>query len=388
MVKVKSLRNFAFEVVYQEIKSEFDVIFLKEKRSNAPDDDDMMGSPAKVPQTEFSEGYVLSQSERGEALGDLKIKLDRKLIKPFRIERHKIVDRFIKDHSSDSCLWPTQVDLNLCLAFLKCLLDSSFSISDLTEGEGKHPFNQFNPLDLLPVISQQSPDLQSLSLVFDSTNEFFITSIPTIGPILKSFEHLTSLTLTMYQWGEGIDFLSFFTALGESCPKLILLCLGGDFNIDSKPDLLLALVLGKQLELLTPQLLDQLSTDISSLAHLQFTPQSATPICSTLQELDVYDLQPYHISFILRHFPKMQKCCSSYPGDSGNGLAVCLLHQQQQQHPNLSQRSTFQISSGELGLIVQWTVNAPFLGIFFIFHVFFITFIPLCLIKNFLTKHV
>jgi len=28
MVKVKSLRDFAFEVVYQEIKSEFDVIYL------------------------------------------------------------------------------------------------------------------------------------------------------------------------------------------------------------------------------------------------------------------------------------------------------------------------------------------------------------------------
>ena len=105
--------------------------------------------------------------------------------------------------------------------------------------------------------------------------------------------------------------------------------------------------------------MDQLDADPSSLANLQFSPQCVTPICSTLQELDLHDLQSYHISFILQHFPKMRKCRSSFVRDSGDGLAVCLLHQQQQRQ-NLSPRFTFQISPEELGLIVQWTVDAPF----------------------------
>jgi hypothetical protein len=91
------------------------------------------------------------------------VKLDENLIGSYSEERQKMVDRFIKSHMG---LEPSQINYNLCLAFFDCVPDQSFTRFYLNLGEGKfdHPFKEFNPLELLPVISQRSPDLQSLEL--------------------------------------------------------------------------------------------------------------------------------------------------------------------------------------------------------------------------------
>jgi len=117
------------------------------------------------------------------------------------------------------------------------------------------------------------------------------------------------------------------------------------------------LVLGKSMELLPQQFTDQLDADSFSFAHLQFTPQSVTPICSTLQQLNVLSgFRPIEASqFILRHFSNLQEYSDA------RGGVVRLLHQQQQQLDVTSEPTTFQRSSEELGLI-EWTVNAPFHG--------------------------
>ena len=164
-----TLRKLAYEVVYQEIKAEFDVIFQnKEKKSiNVTDDDDVLLGP---PTAEDESNYVLSQLERNKALDDLRGKLDENLIGQYSEERHKIVDRFIRDHYSCN---PFEVDYNLCLAFLNCLLDDSFINFDLHKERGiYHPFHSFNPSKLLAIISQRSPHLQSLSLSFDDCGLF------------------------------------------------------------------------------------------------------------------------------------------------------------------------------------------------------------------------
>ena len=111
IVDVKTLRDLAFPPVYQELMSELNVIFRKEKKRRS-DIDDNQGPPAKL--CKLSNDYVLSQVAIDKALNDLREKLDENLIGPYSEERRRIVDRFIMGHST---LKPFEVEYNLCLAF-------------------------------------------------------------------------------------------------------------------------------------------------------------------------------------------------------------------------------------------------------------------------------
>ena len=144
ILQVKRLGEVAFDVVYQQLVAEFQVIFQHEERSDV---DDNKGPPAKVRRTELSYDYVLTQAERDRALSYLSQKLDENLIGPYSEERHKIVDRFVK-------------------SFFNCLLDKSFQSFNLTRGIINHSFVHIGAISLLSVISQHSPDLESLTLSF------------------------------------------------------------------------------------------------------------------------------------------------------------------------------------------------------------------------------
>jgi hypothetical protein len=124
---------------------------------------------------------------------------------------------------------------------------------------------------------------------------------------------------------------------------------------------LLALVLGKKLSLVPQKLLNQLNTDTNLLAHMQFSSTNLTPICSSLQQLKIenfFDLnREESVAFILRHFPKMQH----FPTRFLTVDALLLLNDQQQKSNNDFSRTTYQCSSGELGLI-EWKLDAPFNG--------------------------
>jgi hypothetical protein len=392
VVKVKTLREFAFETVFQELISEFGVIFRKQQNksgSNATIETDDSQRPLMVPadaaDDELSDDcYVLTKAARDKALKDLRLKLDENLIGPYSTQRKRIVDRFIEDHNNRN---PSEVDYNLCLAFLNCLLDKSFTSFDLTVREERksdghfinyrretkevrHPFAYLNPSELLQVISQQSPDLESLGLCFstcgldgagDIIEPLVTTLVPTLCAYFKTFKCLLRLNLTCHR--SSIDFLSFFTSLGESCPKLIRLDLSGDSSFSLKH--LSALILGKKHGLLPQQLVDQFDASDSLVAHLQFTPQSVTPICSSLQQLNVNCkgglFRKHEVAFILRHFPKLQTFTAFITYSLAE--AVHLLHkQQQEQNSTKEATNTYQQSSEELGLI-EWTVNAPFHGI-------------------------
>jgi len=353
-----TLRDITFEVVYQELMSEFDVIFQKEsERSNVTNVDDIQGPSAdgaaahELTDDFVSDDYLLSKMERDKALDDLREKLNENLIGPYSEERHKIVDRFIKDHCKLRSI--KKVDYNFFLAFFDCLLDKSFTSLNLTS-RGYH----LCPLDsseLLSILIRRSPHIQSLGLYFESS-EFAKTLLPTLGPIFKSFKHLTSLDFSSFSLRSNkIDLLPFFTSLGDSCPKLMRLCFDKWFTFES--DYALALVLGKKHEL-THQLNQSILS--SEMATLVFTSHCITPICSNLQELSAKTAKhQYVVAFILRHFPNLKKCL---PHGSGNGEALIYLHQQQQQK-NVTPPSTFGIFSEQLGLI-EWTANTPFRGTF------------------------
>ena len=61
----------------------------------------------------------------------------------------------------------------------------------------EHPFYHFNPSKLLAVISQRSPDLQSLWLSFYNSSRLVATNlVPALWTNLKTFQHLTSLRLS------------------------------------------------------------------------------------------------------------------------------------------------------------------------------------------------
>ena len=360
LFKVKTLRNFAFEVVYRELILDFDFIFRKEKRNTATFVDwNQQSRPlAKVSRTDFSQDYVLSQAIRNKAVDGIKKKLDENLIGKYSEERKQIVNRFVKNYRN---VYQFDVDFNLCLAFLMCLLDETFIEFDLTGGEEEyHPFKHFDPSELLPVISERSPNLKFIRLSFASL-ELVASLIPTLCTSLLTFKCLTSLCLTS-PWAIRIviDSLPLFSSLGESCPNLIRLQLAGYLSIFFKFEHLLALVLGKKINLVPQQLILQLNANQYSLAQLQFTPQSVTPMCSSIQQLEVYGLSKEQAAFALRHFPKLQKCQTKYL-EGGDGEAVRLLHQQQKQS-NLIHSTTCHEFSESMGFI-EWTLNAPFYGI-------------------------
>ena len=304
--------------------------------------------------------YSIKRRET-KALKELKKKLDYYLIGPFIVERQQFVNRFIKSHSNHSASY---VDQNLCLAFFNCLLNSDTTHFNLTGGEDDHhPFHEvIDPLKLLPIIiSQRCTNLKSLSLSFGVPGRVKVPLVPAICDILKRFKHLTDLAIS-WEATAGTDFLPFFAALGDTCPKLTTLDLG--FGIPFEFNHLLALVLGRKRQLLPQYLLSQLRTSGPSLANLQFSAQSVTPICSALQQLKVgrYFLASHTGVFILRHFPKLQTCQST----TSFAQAVLNLHKttQQQQMNGSPSSSTSPVqtsSDGELG-VIQWTVNSPFQG--------------------------
>ena len=149
----------------------------------------------------------------------------------------------------------------------------------------------------------------------------------------------------------------FFTALGDACPKLINLHLDGDIPFEFHQ--VMALVLGSKYNLLPQEMLNELNAKQAAISHLQFSPQSLSPICSTLQQLQTsyccgIRLSIFAVVFILRHFVMLKECQSLFATVG----AVTLLYRRQLQ-PNGNPMTS---SSDELDL-VQWTANSPFNGL-------------------------
>ena len=61
IVKVKTLRESAFEEVYKELNAEFEVIFQKKENNVTNVDDDSQGPPTKVRRNESTEDLKKSE---------------------------------------------------------------------------------------------------------------------------------------------------------------------------------------------------------------------------------------------------------------------------------------------------------------------------------------
>lgn len=341
--KVESLQKFAVKAAHQEIVSILENIFLYEEELNRCDEDD-----------ESAEKREKVAEILAEASKNIRDKLSDNLMGFYSRVRHQLVKRYVSSYINHYKY--EEVNYNLCLTFFKCLLDESFKSFDLTGGDNKHPFHFIEPVELLDVIINLSPHLQTLKLCFG------LPFVPSLGEMLLKFECLTSLSLSWYTGiMAGDTFMSFFSALGDL--HLINLDLGGDFPFYGT-DQLTALMFGKKRELLPQHLLSQMTIDSSFLAHLQFSEQSLTPICSSLVLFKVESwkvnirMRTATVAFILRHFHRLRNCDLSemYNGSSYPSQAIYLLHRQQLNaiHPITSQSSSVALGT------VQWTADAPF----------------------------
>ena len=104
------------------------------------------------------------------------------------------------------------------------------------------------------------------------------------------------------------------------------------------------------------------------LAHVQFSNGNMTclinPICSALEQLKIINsksLNANAIAFLLRHFSKLH----NFHLTDKQSHAILLLHKQQQKGIAVSSKTTQRVSK-ELALSIQWTVNAPFQGTYFL----------------------
>jgi hypothetical protein len=243
--------------------------------------------------------------------------------------------------------------------FLNTVLDSSFKKLELSKKIEEH-LDLALATQILKIISSCSPLLQTLQLPFfleDQTAPLGASFCKQLGKLT----HLTSLTLSFKTSDQCLD---LFSSLSQSCSRLATLSLG---KIPFDSNQVLALMLGSKRALL-PRTFPKESAKLIS---IQFTAESVSPICSSLKCLHydcdeaADDCNSPPLAFILRHFKNLEKldCLSCGKWAKGNGMAVQNLHQSYNTCKSLRLQKNSISSSVELGLI-QWTVNAPFTGIF------------------------
>ena len=300
--------------------------------------------------------YFLNKRE--EAIQKIRGWLDEFLVGSYSRFRYQIVEHFIESYNICST---DKVNYDLCLAFFNCLLDESFVNFNLTGGSKYHPFQLIEPVQLMKVICERSPNIKILNLSFgfcDTAMEFDSSFVV----LLSSLKSLLSFTLHWKPQDWMTDFGPLFISLGNM--RLTCLELGGKIPLTGR--WLMFLMLGNRSEFLPENLRPhQIELD-TQIPLLQFTQESLTPICSSLRRLkhnglDVISLETKCLALLLRHFVQLQKFEYDVAyQDVFQGKTVQLLYEQK--HPTIEVVSTSEErSSAELGCI-QWNLNAKFHG--------------------------
>ena len=328
-------------------------------------------------------------NRRDQVVASIRATLDNYLIVNDSSEiRQKLIEHFILSHESlnDQIVsLSSEVYHNLCLSFYNIVLNECFTSCSLTGGKG-HPFHLLDPTQLVQVISEHSPSIQSLNLSFGSPAAALAFK-PTFAQMFQCFHCLTSLTLSLNISDNNC--LSFFTSLGYSCPNLTSLQLD-NFRFGSHQ--LLALILGPRRELLPQNLLDEMHR---MLAQLEFPPESLTPICSSLKQLkhshdSKFDERKCHIwdfstVFALRHLRNLEvleHSCIKHSKRNPLAKAVLFWHRQQSDIGWSSKPMT------SVDLVtddcLQWTFSSNFTGNFpcSIYLIIEIKFNPFSLIRS------
>ena len=171
-----------------------------------------------------------------EEVVNIRKRLDEYFVEGSSQKRHALVDLFVSNYRNTEGLG-NEVNLDLCLAFYNWVLDESFTTFDLADetfdNVKNHPFHiqkeifsyqdqyrsyskfygepgqlhRIDPLKLLHIICQRSPNMETLKLSFDFPGQSVVLDL-TFGQMLLKLESLTSLTLS---WDAGRhDCVSFF----------------------------------------------------------------------------------------------------------------------------------------------------------------------------------
>ena len=290
-MEVKSLLDLSVRVIYDEIIAK-------------------LASNLMVNNTEKADVLQLDRNEIVENNNNIRKKLFN--VGTYSPMRQKLVDFFVNQLPSFGDVVDHQHDL--CLAFYNCVLNESFTHFDNICTAG-HPLERIDPANLLQVIGKHSPYIETLKLQFYFPQRSLRLNT-NFCQTLSKLEHLTSLTLS---WNaRGDDCYPFHEALGESCPKLKNLQLCGNL-FPFGTNQLLALILGKKRSLLPRELFNIIAID-PAVAHFQFSRESLTPICSSLERFKtgfgrgIFSAADT-VAFIFRHFSQLKEWnpCNDIP---------------------------------------------------------------------------
>ena len=266
-----------------------------------------------------------------------------------------------------NCSFPDNFDQKSDIwVFLDCVLDSSFTELETHVVFPKSELNE----KLVQIICHHSPNIRTLKLNFEMVMKK--TPLEKLKPIvtsLSSFVHLTSLSLYCLNKRQR-NMLNF---VGYSCPKLQHFCITG-FPIVKKD--ILALVIGDALNLF-PVIKEIMLEEESDIHKFRISPEFLTPLCSTLQHLQLEDLGernrlkksceftglPYSaVAFVLCHMKNLHRIDHS---SSSVSSAVNFLSRNSEE--KYVERNSV---NGSLSLIHSMTENVSFSGIIIFFTIY------------------
>ena len=304
---VKRLEDIAFMASYHEILS--NLLLCSKHR---PEDRPNTNSYSSL----ISQNSFLSSKN---ILHYVRNRLSQSLVGTFNDEiRTKLITEFNHNfYDSDRKTEPW--------VFLDCVLDENIFDLDVHVA---FPYSSLNS-KLIETISLRSPFVRTVKFDFEllkRKSSLELSMIPFICS-LSVLNHLTNLSLNNL----NKHYRAILMHLGHSCPKLTSISVSG-FRMVRKD--ILALIIGEGCTELEHHIeVDQ--TLESKLSMLQLDADKLTPICHTIQHLQLEEVEeskkfsstnsisPSVIAFLLRHMPNLQTI--KYSGRSVS-YAVKLLH--------------------------------------------------------------
>ena len=227
-----------------------------------------------------------------------------------------------------------------------------------------------DPAIFLELLTHHSALLKNLKFAFTLPSQTAAPLGPSFSLQLCKLVHLTSLNLSL----KTDSCIDLFISLGQSLSQLATLHLA---QLPFGADQLLALILGSKHALLPPNF----STQEALFLDLQFTPESISPICSSLKHLiyesdgmtSVCHFRLPCAALVYRHFRNLNiyvliDCKHASPFVNPVLAVFQPLHKKEKMNignrksPRLLEKNTTTKSCKELGLL-QWIADAPFNGI-------------------------
>lgn len=384
-MKVKRLEGMALKLAYREIVT--NLLLCPEHVSHKAKATDSFCRV--IPSSSYISLNITSKG----IIKFVKDRIDQKLVGTMSDgTRRKLIDMYQEDlqssHGGSFSSRKNSVMLERpdVWVFLDCVLDETFTELDLTIlppnllGRGHKLFK---------TIACRAPYLKDLEIDFDCTEELSEKMQTAFIDCLSSLKNLTNLTLrNVESFLTGAAKTKFLTSLGNSCPHLTHLNL---LFLECDEEDLLSLFLGERTELIPESTKQKLwGEDWNNLYKIQIPREYLTPICSSLQQLELWysseNGKPCFcvaeegfstkaiscMAFILRHLSNLNKnvinvfdCCECLEFNAIDLLYKLSLTNSIQ--AELREEENFH-ATGNLDdcskfLNFKWTFNSPFSGI-------------------------